>query len=383
MQTDPYIALVAGEASGDQLGASLIGALRELRPGARFAGVGGPLMTAAGMECWWDSDELAVMGLFEVVSHLPRLLRFRRRLYRRLLAESPDILVGIDSPDFNLGLEKRVRKEGIRAVHYVSPTVWAWREGRVKGISKSTDMVLCLFPFEPDCYRGHEVSAYYTGHPMADAIAPCDDRAATRTALSLPADGPCIALLPGSRRAEAGRLAEPLIGAAAELARRYPRATFVAPMAGPGVRAIFEAGLASEPGLRCTVLDGQAREAMAAADVVLTASGTATLEAMLINRPMVVAYRVSEPTFYLNKWLRLLKSPYFSLPNILAGERLVPELLQHEVTPRRLADEVSAWLEDAGRRAALADRFTAMRGELRCDAASSAARCIDELLQGN
>jgi lipid-A-disaccharide synthase len=381
MSNGPFIALVAGEASGDQLGAALMTALRELLPGARFAGVGGPQMKAAGLDCWWSSDELAVMGLFEVLAHLPRLLRFRRRLHGRLLAEKPDLLVGIDSPDFNLGLEKKVRQAGIRAVHYVSPTVWAWRQGRVRHIAAATDMVLCLFPFEPDFYRDHGVPAHYTGHPMADSIGFDNRRSAARDSLGLAGDGPCFALLPGSRRSEVERLAGPLIETAGLLRERYPAASFVAPMSSPATRRIFESRLSRQPALSCVVTDGAARLAMTAADVILCASGTATLEAMLVNRPMVVVYRVSPPTYYLSKWLHLVKSPYFSLPNILAGERLVPELLQHEVTPQRLAKESADWLEDAGRRAELARRFSDMHRGLRRNAAQSAAKYIRALLE--
>jgi lipid-A-disaccharide synthase len=378
--TGPRIALVAGEASGDQLGAELIMALRRQFPGAQFMGVGGERMSAAGMQCWKSSDELAVMGLFEVLAHLPRLLRLRRWLLERLTAERPDLLVGIDSPDFNLGLERKIRAAGIPAVHYVSPTVWAWRRGRVRKIARSTDMVLCLFPFEPEFYAAHGVPARYTGHPLADVIPEQQDRAAVRGQLGLQAGRPCVALLPGSRGGEVSRLAGPLLAAATRLQARYPAMQFVAPMSGAAQRALFETRLAAHPELEVKLLGGQARLAMAAADVVVCASGTAALEAMLVNRPMVVVYRFSWPTYVVGKALRLLKSRFFSLPNILAGKALVPELLQHEVNPRRVAHEVARWIDDPQAVRKLSEEFASLHRALRRDAARSAADCIREQL---
>lgn len=340
-------------------------------------------MQEAGMDCWWNSDKLAVMGLFEVISHLPRLLRFRRELHDRLLEERPDILVGIDSPDFNLGLEKRMRAAGIRAVHYVSPTVWAWRQGRVKSIAAATDMVLCLFPFEPDFYSEHGVAARYTGHPLADDIDTASDRTGARHRLQLPSEGKVIGLLPGSRRGEAERLSGPLAATANLLHTRYPGTHFVAPMARPVVRQLFESALARYPDVQCTIVDGQAKEAMAASDVVVCASGTATLETMLVNRPMVVIYRFSPITYHVGRALRLYKADYFALPNILAGEMLVPELVQYEVNAPRLAEEVAGWIENPERCEAVQRKFTAMHHELRRDAAASAAECIRGLLEAD
>ncbi len=377
----PCIALVAGEASGDQLGAALIGALRELMPDAAFVGVGGPAMRREGLQAWWDSEELAVMGLFEVVRHLPRLLGLRRRLLRRIRAMRPDVLIGIDSPDFNLGLERRARAAGIRTAHYVSPTVWAWRRGRVRSIAKSTDRVLCLFPFEPEFYARQGVPADYTGHPLADSLASSMDQASARQALALDAGAdPLIALLPGSRASEAERLSRPLLEAAVEIARGYPEARFVAPMSGKRVQQIFGRELERFPALRCRVIEHQATTAMAAADVVVCASGTAALEAMLVNRPLVVVYRLSPLTYYLGKALRLVKSRFISLPNILADEPLVPELLQHEVNAQRIFAEVQYWLDHPRQRSALAQKFQELHRRLRCDAAATAARCIQGLL---
>ncbi len=377
----PVIALVAGEASGDQLGAALISALKKLHPGARFVGIGGPNMAAAGMDCWRSSNELAVMGLFEVLGHLPRLLKLRRWLVDRLRAERPDILVGIDAPDFNLGLEKRLRAAGIKAVHYVSPTVWAWRSGRVRKIARSTDMVLCLFPFEPAFYAEHGVAAHYTGHPMADDIPDHCDRASARRELALPEDRTCVALLPGSRQGEVSRLAQPMIESARRLQQRFPDVHFVAPMANPAARGQFEIALATVPDLPLTLTDGQARQAIAAADVVVCASGTAALETMLVNRPMVVVYRLSAMTFWVGKLFRLLKSRFFSLPNILANEALVPELLQNEATPDRIARETARWLEENERTRSVLARFAELHTQLRRDAAQSAASCITGLVQ--
>lgn len=378
----PRIALIAGEASGDQLGAALIGALLERFPNARFMGVGGPKMAAAGMDCWKSSDELAVMGLFEVLRHLPRLLRLRRWLLARLVAERPDLLVGIDSPDFNLGLERRARQAGIVTAHYVSPTVWAWRRGRVRTIARSTDRVLCLFPFEPGFYAEHGVAAEYTGHPLADAIDGDQDKAQARRQLGLEAEGVCVALLPGSRHGEVERLARPLLDSAQRLQAEYPSARFIAPMANPSLRALFERQARQLPELNITLLDGQSTLAMAAADVVVCASGTAALEAMLVNRPMVVVYRLSWMTYLVGKAFRLVKARFTSLPNILADEALVPELLQHEASPKRIADEVRGWIENPRRVRALQQAFARQHGQLRRDAARSAAGVLHAMISG-
>jgi lipid-A-disaccharide synthase len=378
----PVVALVAGEASGDQLGGALIEALRREHPQARFVGVGGPLMSAAGMSCWHAAEELAVMGLFEVLHHLPRLLRLRRSLVQRLSLEKPDILIGIDAPDFNLGLERRMRATGMRTVHYVSPTVWAWRQGRVKTIAASTDLVLCLFPFEPAFYAEHGVAAQYTGHPMADEIPASPDPAEARASLGLQAPGPCIALLPGSRMGEVNRLAEPMIAAAQLLHNRFPGIRFVAPMANARIRTRFQQALDSAGNPAVTLFDGQARQVMAAADVVACASGTAALEAMLVNRPMVVTYRLSTLTYATARAFRLFRNRFFSLPNILADEELVPELLQRDATPERIADAIAAWLEAPERVTRAKARFTELHRALRRDAARSAARCISDQLDG-
>jgi lipid-A-disaccharide synthase len=373
--------LVAGETSGDQLGGALLEPLRQRFPNARFVGIGGEQMRAAGMDTWWDCGELAVMGLFEVLGHFPRLFRIRRELRKRLLELRPDVFIGIDAPDFNLGLEIALRARDISTIHYVSPTVWAWRPGRVRKIARAADKVLCLFPFEPDFYRDAGVAAAYVGHPMADRIVELPDPEAARTRLGIETSGPVIALLPGSRSGEVSRLAGPMIGAARLLAGRRPEPVFVAAMANARVRGLFEQEMRQSGNPPIQLVDGRSLDVMAAADVVLVASGTAALETMLVNRPMVVCYRLSGSTALLLRATRLLKSEFVSLPNILAGERLVPELLQDKATADRMAEEVSAWLEQADRRAALRERFSEWHARLRCEAGARAAEAVATLLE--
>jgi lipid-A-disaccharide synthase len=374
------ITLVAGEASGDQLGAALIERLKRLYPGAAFAGIGGRKMRAAGMDCWWDAEELAVMGLFEVLSHFPRLLRLRRELFRRLEALKPDVFIGIDSPDFNLGLEIKLRRLGVRTVHYVSPTVWAWRQRRVRKIRRAADRVMCLFPFEPAFLDGHGVPAVYVGHPMADRIEPDRNPAAARERLGLNPESQTIALLPGSRASEAQRLAAPMIEAARLLSGRRTDLQFTAAVASAAVREVLREAMRRQNFDRVRFVDHDPLTVMAAADVVLCASGTATLETMLVNRPLVMTYRVAPASYALVKLFRLVKLEYFSLPNILAGEALVPELLQADATGPRLADETERWLDDADRRDRLRQRFLALHEQLKCDAAGRAAGAVSELI---
>lgn len=377
----PIIALVAGEASGDQLGAALIRRLRERYPQAVFAGIGGGKMKEAGMDAWWDSEELAVFGLFEVLSHFPRLLRLRRELHRRLTALSPDVFIGIDAPDFNLGLEIKLRRQGIRTVHYVSPTIWAWREKRVRKIGRAADLVLCLFPFEPQFYRDHGVAAAYVGHPMADEITPVDDPAPARERLGLDPAAPTVALLPGSRGGEVTRLAGPMIESARELVSQRPGLQVVAAMANDRVRGIFREAMnrLEFNGIKLVLQDP--RSVIASADAVMCASGTATLETLLVNRPMVVAYRISPATYQFLKYSRLLRMQHFALPNILAGATLVPELIQHEADSGRLTAEISHWLDDEMDRGDLCQQFQELHERLRCDASERAARAVCGLLE--
>ena len=379
----PRIAIVAGEISGDRLGASLIAALRSRRPDLRFEGIAGPAMQAAGCDVWWPSSELAVMGLAEVVRHLPRLRRVLLDLEQRLVANPPDLYVGIDAPDFNLRIERRLRRAGVRSVHYVSPSVWAWREGRVRVLRESCDHVLCLLPFEADFLRAHGIAATFVGHPLADEIVSEPDPAVARELLGLRGAGPVIAVLPGSRAGEIERLGPVFAGALDWLHTRVPDLQCVVPMATPALRTAFEEqwrGLAGR-GLRLEVVDGQSQVAMAAADVVLLASGTATLEAMLINRPMVVAYRLAPLTYGILKTLGLVKVAHFALPNLLAGEHLVPELLQGQATPAALGAAILHWLESPTDRESVQGRFRALGATLRQNASERAADVVLEMLK--
>jgi len=373
------VAIVAGEASGDALGAALIGALRARVPGIEVRAVAGPKMRAAGCEPLADSEELAVMGLFEVLAHLPRLWRLRARLVAALRAWRPDVYIGIDAPDFNLRLARPLRHAGIRTVQYVSPQVWAWRQQRVRTMAAACDLVLCLLPFEPPFYAGHGLAAEFVGHPLADQIPLDIDRSAARRALALPASGTLVALLPGSRRGEVERLGPTFRAAAAELAARHPDWRFLAPMASPAVAACFATQSPAMPALQ--LVSGQARQVLQAADIALIASGTATLEALLCDCPMVVAYRFGVLTAALVQGLRLVKLPHFAMPNLLAGEALVPEFFQSGATPAALSGAVEALLGDAPRRARLHQRFDAIHRQLRVDGAARAADAVLRLLE--
>ncbi len=371
------IAIVAGEASGDILGADLIRSLRLRYPLARFEGVAGPRMIAAGCESFFPLEKLSVMGLVEVLKHLPELLGLRRQLYRHFSANPPDLFIGIDAPDFNLALERRLKAQGIPTAHYVSPSVWAWRQYRVKKIGRSVDLMLTLFPFEADFYRQHQVPVRFVGHPLADMIPETVDKQAVRARLGLP-EGPVVALLPGSRGSELGHLAGPFIEAAKLCQRALPDLHFVVPHASAKTRALFEEALAESGGqLPLTALDGQSQDAMAAADVVLLASGTATLEALLLKRPMVVAYKLAPLTYWLASCL--IKTPYYSLPNQLVGRACVAEITQHEVSPERLSREVLALLQAGEDQQQLA-AFAQVGQQLRGGASERAAEALSDLL---
>ncbi len=379
----PRILLIAGEASGDGLGAGLVEALRARYPGARFAGVGGDAMRNAGMETWHDASELAVMGLAEVLRHLPRLLRLRRELRERALAWGPDVVVGIDAPDFNLGVERWFRRRGIRTVHYVSPSVWAWREKRAAKIGQSADRVLCLFPMEPPIYARHGVDARFVGHPMADEMPLHPDRAEARRQLGLPADAPVLAVLPGSRLGEIGRLGEVFLQAAWQVSEAMPALHVAIPAAGVAARELLQAQLKRSPlrSAQTHLHDGQARTVLAAADVVLLASGTATLETMLSKRAMVVGYRVAPLTYRIVKALGLLKVDRYALPNVLAGRDLAPELMQDDCTPEALAAAVLHWFGNPQAVAALQPEYERLHLELRRDASASAAAAVAGLVE--
>ena len=376
-----HFALIAGEASGDLLGAELIPALRARFPQARFSGVTGPRMREAGCESIAQIDRLSVMGISEVLPKLPDIFRLRRELLDRLTAEKPACVIGIDAPDFNLGLERRLRARGLRTVQMVSPTVWAWRQGRVKNIARSVDLILCLFPFEPPFYAGHGLRAEYIGHPLAEALANPVARADARAQLGLAADGACVAVLPGSRGGELSKLAKPFAQTAAWLAERHPGLSFVTPIAKPSLRPIMQRAIAEHaPNLRWQLVEGRSREAMRAADAVLLASGTATLECLLLDRPMVVAYRLSAFTALLLGTLGMLKIDKVSLPNLLCADAVVPELLQDAVTPALLGPPLLELLTNAAARERQLAQFGAVRQELKRNAAESAAAAIADLI---
>ena len=376
-----HIALVAGELSGDLLGAGLIAALKARYPHARFSGIGGPGMIEQGLRSLAPLERLAVMGLVEVLRHLPELLRIRRRLYQAWLADPPAVFIGIDAPDFNLGLERRLRVRGIPTVHYVSPSVWAWRPWRVCKIARSVNLMLTLLPFEAAFYQRHGVPVRFVGHPLADSISPHNDPLLARQLLHLevPAEARIVALLPGSREGEVGRLGPLLLDTAAWLWARRPELCFLLPAATPKLFEVLAAMWAERaPALPLTMVQGRSREAMAAADVVLLASGTATLEAMLLKRPMVVAYRVAPVTAWIARWL--LTISHFALPNLLAGRGLVPEFVQDAATVENLGPAALRWLDDVTARTRLVAEFDALHGRLRCDASRQAAAAVAELL---
>ncbi len=378
----PLIVLVAGETSGDNLGAHLIEALRARLPGARFAGIAGPRMIAAGCEAWERAEDLAVMGLFEILPHLPRLLRIRRNLLARVLAERPDVYVGVDAKEFNLRVAPRLKAQGIRTVQYVSPQIWAWRQGRVRTIGRAVDLVLCLLPFEKRFYDEHGVRAVFVGHPLADQIPLHLDPRAARTALQLDPDGAYVALLPGSRQGEVARLSPDFAATVAWLSRQRKELRFVAALANAAARRTFAAALeAAGVRDRVTLVDGDAQSVMAASDVVLLASGTATLEATLVKRPMVVAYRLSLLTTFLLKTLKLFKAPFFAQPNLLAGRQVVPEYFNDEVRADVLGPAVLTQLERADRDQ-LVQTFASIHETLRRDASARAADAILELMRG-
>lgn len=376
------IVLVAGETSGDALGAGLIQQLRLRFPDAEFAGVGGEAMRAAGFDAWHDASELAVMGLAEVLRHLPRLLKLRATLRQRVLDWQPDVFIGIDAPDFNLGLERWLKQRDVRTVHYVSPSVWAWREQRASKIGRSADLVLCLFPMEPAIYARHGIDARFVGHPMADEMPMESDQASARESLGLRAYTPILAVLPGSRLGEIERLAPIFFEAAKLVAEAVPYLQIVIPAATPACRAALKPMLSSFAGLdpTPTLVDGRAREAMVAADVVLLASGTATLETMLAKRPMVVGYRLAPLTYRVLKTFGMLKVDRYALPNVLHGSDLAPELMQEECTPQNLAAAVLNLFQHPETGAALQPPYRELHETLRRGASVRAADAIARLL---
>lgn len=373
------VAMVAGEASGDLLAGLLLAGLRSRWSGLRAVGIGGPRMAAQGFESWWPHERLAVFGYVDALGRLPELLGIRRQLGRRLLAARPQVFVGVDAPDFNFGLESRLRAAGIPTVHFVCPSIWAWRGERVHRLARAADHVLCLFPFEPPLLKQHGVAATFVGHPLADAIALTPPRTQARAALGLAEEVTVVALLPGSRQSEVDLIAPLLVAAAARLARARPACRFVLPIA-PGLRESVDDVLRREaPALAVQCLDGRSHEALAACDLALVASGTATLEAALFKRPMVITYRMS----WLN-WQRMKRmryQPWVGLPNILCNEFVVPERIQDDATPENLASDAIAWLDDPERVRSVQARFDELHRMLRQDTARKASDAIASIIQ--
>ena len=376
------VGLVAGEASGDTLGADLMSALRRQVSHIQFFGVAGPKMQDAGCESWEPSESLAVMGLFEIVRHLPRLLRLRARIRARFLSAKPDVFVGIDAPEFNLRLARDLRAAGIPTVQYVSPQVWAWRQSRARSIHESVDLVLCLLPFEKRFYDEHGMQAEFVGHPLADAIPMTVDRESARRSLNIDSNAAVVALLPGSRRGEVARLAPEFAATARWLASQRPRLVFIAPMASAATRQIFAEALERlAPGLAVHLTEGGAQTAMIAANVVMVASGTASLEAALCKRPMVVVYRLGAMTAWILRRLNLVKAKFFAQPNLLADRRVVGEYFQEDIVPESIGAELLMWLDDAERRSGLEQEFARIHAGLRRDAGTRAAQAIVRLLK--
>lgn len=370
------IALVVGEASGDVLGASLIGAIRQRHPHAEFFGIGGPKMLAAGLVSAYDQEKLAVRGAVEVVKHLPEILRIRRGILAQIKSWKPDVMVGIDAPDFNLPIERRLKRAGIPTVHYVSPTVWAWRRSRARRIIASVNQLLCLFPFEPACYKGQPIEPVFIGHPLADEIPLEVDRAQQRAALNLPEGMPLVTLMPGSRQSELAFHAQLFIETANRIAAELPDAFFVVPLTTPATRDQFSTALHQfgATGLRLRILFGHAREALSASDLALVCSGTATLEAALLRCPMIITYRISALSAWIYKQMRYL--PWVGLPNILLGRLLVPELLQDDATPAQLSKAMLELWRNPNRRAEMVREFAAIHLKLRQDSSARAADAV-------
>jgi len=383
VRATPVIGIVAGEASGDLLGAHLIKALREQVPGARFVGIGGPKMLATGaMQALFPMEKLAVRGYAEVLRHYLEIVGIRRRLAAYFQQHPPALFIGIDAPDFNLDLELKLKMSGVATVHYVSPSIWAWRSGRIHKIKRAVTRILTLFPFEAKIYQEHGVPVSYVGHPLADLLGDFPATADVREQLRLPMNAKVIALLPGSRIGELQSMADLFVATAVELAKSLPDARFIAPLISRETKEIFEAALyrrEAAGGLDIKILFGHAHDAMAAADIVLAASGTVTLEAALLKRPMVITYRMPQASWWIMRTMRVL--PYVGLPNILAGEFVVPEFLQDEATPENLSQAMLNLLFDTTVRQRLETRFSAMAQELRQNTAQKAVQAILPLLE--
>lgn len=375
------IGIVAGELSGDYLGAGLMRELRPLYPDVQFEGIGGERMLAETMDSFYPMETLSVMGLVEVLRHLPKLLQIRRDLVRRFCADPPDAFIGIDAPDFNLGLEHRLKQCGIPTVHYVSPTVWAWRQGRVKTIRQAVDLMLSIFPFETDFLLHHGIPATFVGHPLADSIAMQPDQTAARHRLGIASrESTVIALLPGSRMSEVTRLGPVFLATAQWLVRHNPHMEFIIPCATAAIQAVLATQIRTQAaGLNIRLFSGHSADCLAAADAVLLASGTATLETLLHKRPMVVAYKVAPSSAWLAK--RLLRTDYIAMPNLIAGRPLVSEFVQHQARPDLLGPAILRLLTEPAHTAELHQAFTTIHRQLRRNASRQAAQAVARLLE--
>jgi len=374
------VAMVSGEPSGDLLAASLLEGLNERLPaGTQFNGIGGPRMTAAGFDAHWPMDKLTVRGYVEALKHIPEILGIRNELKRQLLAEPPSVFIGVDAPDFNFGLEHALRDAGIPTVHFVCPSIWAWRGGRIKKIVKAVDHMLCVFPFEPALMEKAGIASTYVGHPLADEIPLVPDVEGARRALGLAEGGPIIAVLPGSRRSEIALIGPTFFDAMELMQLREPGVRFVMPAATAALRELLQPLVAAHPNLALTITEGKAQVAMTAADAILVKSGTVTLEAALLKKPMVISYKVPWLTGQIMQRQGYL--PYVGLPNILAGRFVVPEILQHFATPEALADATLKQLNDDANRATLTEIFTEMHHALRQNTAQRAAQAVAQVLE--
>ena len=373
-------ALVAGEPSGDLLAGLLLDGIRRRWPDVQTQGIGGPQMLRRGFESWWPQEKLAVRGYIEVLRHYAEIAGIRRQLKARLLREWPELFIGVDAPDFNLDLESALRGRGMKTVHFVCPSIWAWRADRIDKIRSAADHVLCIFPFEPALLEEQGVEATYVGHPLANVIPMSPDRSAARAALGLSGDAPVVALLPGSRRSEVRALAARFFATAALMVQRMPALRFVSPVI-PSLREEVEGLLrASDVADRVQLVDGRSHEVLAACDVTLIASGTATLEAALFKRPMVIAYNMNRVSWHLMHRQQL--QPWVGLPNILCRDFVVPELLQEAATPEALAQATLHWLQAPDAVDALQRRFTALHAELQRDTPTLCADAIEKVLAG-
>ncbi|CCD37775.1 Lipid-A-disaccharide synthase [Candidatus Paraburkholderia kirkii UZHbot1] len=376
----PRIAMVAGESSGDLLAASLLNGLRKTLPeGARYSGIGGPRMTAEGFEAHWPMDKLTVRGYVEALKHIPEILGIRNEIKRQLLAEPPSVFIGVDAPDFNFGLEQPLREAGIPTVHFVCPSIWAWRGGRIKKIVKAVNHMLCVFPFETALLEKSGVAASYVGHPLADEIPLEPDTMGARRELGIAEGGPVIAVLPGSRRSEISLIGPTFFDAMELMQLREPAVRFLMPAAHPALRELLQPLVETHPRLSLTITDGNAQRAMTAADAILVKSGTVTLEAALLKKPMVISYKVPWLTGQIMKRQGYL--PYVGLPNILAERFVVPEILQHFATSEALADATLKQLNDEANRRTLREIFTDMHIALRQNTSQKASQAVARVLE--